>query len=253
MIKNYFNIAFRGFWKHKLFTFINIIGLSIGISASLVIYLIVHYDLTFDKFHKDSDRIYRVVSNFTFQGNPSYTPGVCGPLAEAIKSQATGVELTAPLFTLTPDVFIAGKKNIPTRFKAQDKIALADQAYFKIFNYVWLAGSSTNALDAPNHVVLTSERAKLYFPSLSYDQMIGKTVTYDTIKTTVAGIVQTITENTDFAFHDFISFSTGTANKDLADQLGLKEWENTNSASEVFIKLSTNASDENVEKQLNTI
>jgi putative ABC transport system permease protein len=253
MIKNYFKIAFRGFLKHKLFTFINIIGLSIGISASLVIYLIVHYDLTFDKFHKDSDRIYRVVSNFSFQGNPSYTPGVCGPLAEAIKSQATGVELTAPLFTLTPDVFIAGKKNIPTRFKAQDKIVLADQAYFKIFNYVWLAGSSTNALDAPNHVVLTSERAKLYFPSLSYDQMIGKTVTYDTIKTTVTGIVQTITENTDFAFHDFISFSTGTANKDLADQLGLKEWENTNSASEVFIKLSPTASAANVEKQLNTI
>ena len=59
MIKNYLKIAFRGFWKHKLFTLINIIGLSIGISAALVIYLIVHFDFTFDKFHKDGDRTYR--------------------------------------------------------------------------------------------------------------------------------------------------------------------------------------------------
>src|ERR1700688_2114364 len=108
MIKNYFKIAFRGFWRHKLFTLINIIGLSIGISAALVIYLIVHYDFTFDKFHKDGDRIYRVVTNFSFQGAPSYNSGVCGPLAEAIKSQATGVEITASFYTLFPDVFIAG-------------------------------------------------------------------------------------------------------------------------------------------------
>ncbi len=57
MFKNYFKIAFRGFWRHKLFTMINIFGLSIGVSAALVIYLMVHYDLTFDKFHKDGDRI----------------------------------------------------------------------------------------------------------------------------------------------------------------------------------------------------
>src|SRR5260221_5842745 len=178
MIKNYFKIAFRGFWRHKLFTLINIIGLSIGISAALVIYLIVHYDFTFDKFHKDGDRIYRVVSNFSFQGQPSYTRGVCGPLPDAIKSQATGVELTSHLFTLSPDVFIPGKKNIPKKFKSQDRVVLADEAYFKIFDYLWLAGSSATALSEPNQVVLTSNQAKLYFPALPYDQMIGKVVTY---------------------------------------------------------------------------
>ena len=253
MIKNYFKIAFRGFWKHKLFTLINIIGLSIGISAALVIYLIVHYDFTFDKFHYDSDRIYRVVTNSSFQGNVHYTSGVRGPLAGAIKSQATGVEITAPLFTLTPDVFIKGKKNVLTRFRAQDRVVLADQQYFKLFKYVWLAGSSSNALDEPNQVVLTSNQAKLYFPALSYDQMIGKIVTYDTLKTTVTGIVQTITENTDFTFHDFISFSTATANKTLGDEVQLNEWDSTNSAFEVFIKLSPQAAAANIEKQLNVI
>src|SRR5476649_1979341 len=101
MIKNYFKIALRGFWKHKLFTLINIIGLSIGISAALVIYLIVNFDLTFDKFHKDSDRIYRVSSVFSWQGEKGYNGGVCGPLAGSIKSRVTGVEFTAPFFCMS--------------------------------------------------------------------------------------------------------------------------------------------------------
>jgi len=253
MIKNYFKIAFRGFWRHKVFTLINIIGLSIGISAALVIFLIVHYDFTFDKFHKDSNRIYRVVSSFSFQGQRSYTGGVRGPLAGAIKSQVTGVEYTAPVYTLSSNVLIAGKKNIPTRFKDQDRVVLADQQYFKIFDYVWLAGSSAHALDAPNQVVLTSDRAKLYFPSLPYDQVIGKVITYDTLKTTVSGIVQTIKENTDLSFHDFISFSTCVANKGLANELQLTQWGSTNSASVVFIKLFPSTKPRNIIKQLNVI
>ncbi len=253
MIKNYFKIAFRGFWKHKLFTFINIIGLSIGISASLVIYLIVHYDFSFDKYHKDSDRIYRVVSNYSFQGNRSYNYGVCGPLAGAIKTDAAGVELTAPLYTLNPDVSVTGKNNQPKKFKAVDRVTLADQSYFKIFQYKWLAGSSTTALDAPYHVVLTSDQAKLYFPSLSYDQMIGKVVTYDTLKTTVTGIVQTVKQNTDFSCHDFISFSSAAPKTALGNQLQLDQWTSTNSAQEVFVKLAPRVSAANFERQVNSI
>jgi hypothetical protein len=68
MLKNYFTIAFRTLWKNKVFTAINIFGLAIGISASLVIFLLVNYHFSFDKFQKDNDRIYRVVSNFSFSG-----------------------------------------------------------------------------------------------------------------------------------------------------------------------------------------
>jgi ABC-type antimicrobial peptide transport system permease subunit len=255
MIKNYFKIALRSFWKHKLFTLINVIGLSIGISAAVVIYLIVNYDFTFDKFHKDTDRIYRIVSNFSFQGDVGHNPGVCGPLAGAVKTQVTGVEITAPMYTMdaNPDVFIAGKSNVPVRFKKIENVTMADDGYFKLFNYKWLAGSHDHALSQPNQVVLTSDQAKLYFPKLSYDQMIGKIVTYDTIKTTVTGIVETLKENTDFTFHDFISYSTSTVNKDLADQVQVKEWRSTTSASVLFIKLSPQAAPSHIEKQLNDL
>ena len=97
MFKNYLKIAFRSFWRHKVFTLINVIGLSIGISASLVIYLIVNYDLTFDKFEKDSDRIFRVVSNFKFQGNESHSYGVTAAMAGGIKNNVTGIEINSAL------------------------------------------------------------------------------------------------------------------------------------------------------------
>jgi len=254
MIKNYFKIAFRGFGRHKLFTLINIIGLSIGISAFLAIYFIVHYDFTFDKFHKDSDRIYRVVMNMSFQGHKNYSSGVPGPLAEAIKSQAAGIENITPLYTLWPHfVYIDKDKNTQKRFRDLDRITLANQQYFKIFNYVWLAGSSRHALDAPGQVVLTSQQARLYFPSLSYYQMIGKVVTYDSLKTTVSGVVETLTENTDFSFHDFISISTITTNKRLSDDLHINTWERIPSASEVFVKLAPGTPAPRVVKQINTI
>ncbi|HMG09912.1 MAG TPA: ABC transporter permease, partial [Mucilaginibacter sp.] len=96
MIKNYFKIALRNFWRHKLFTLINIIGLSIGISSALVIYLIVHFDFTFDKNFKDSDRIYRIVSNYTWAGQPGYNRGVCGPLPGAVRTEVSGVAISAP-------------------------------------------------------------------------------------------------------------------------------------------------------------
>ncbi|PWK77078.1 ABC-type antimicrobial peptide transport system permease subunit [Mucilaginibacter oryzae] len=254
MVKNYFKIAFRGFWKHKLFTLINIIGLSIGISASLAIYFIVHHDFTFDKFHKDSDRIYRVVMNMSFQGHKNYSSGVFGPLAGAIKSEATGIEEITPVYSLWPRfVYIDKDKNAQKRFKDQDRITLADQQYFKIFNYVWLAGSSQHALDAPGQVVLTSQQARLYFPSLSYHDMIGKVITYDTLKTTVSGIVETFTQNSDFTFHDFISFSTATTNKQLADDLHINNWGRISGAAEIFIKLAPGVPAPGVVKQINTI
>jgi ABC-type antimicrobial peptide transport system permease subunit/AraC-like DNA-binding protein len=254
MIKNYFKIAFRGFWRHKLFTLINIIGLSIGISAFLVIYFIVHHDFTFDKFHKDSNRIYRVVMNTSFQGNLSYSSGLPGPMAGAIKREATGIAAITPIYSLSPHFVYTDKdKNAQKRFKDLDRITLADQQYFKIFNYVWLAGSSQHALDAPGQVVLTSQQARLYFPSLSYHDMIGKVLTYDTLKTTVSGVVETFTQNTDFSFHDFISFSTVTTNKRFSADLNINAWNHIGSASEVMVTLSPGAREPVVVKQLQTI
>ncbi|WP_426669254.1 ABC transporter permease [Mucilaginibacter sp. McL0603] len=254
MIKNYFKVAFRSFWKHKLFTLINVIGLTIGISAALVIYLIVHYDFTFDKFHKDGDRVYRVVTNFSFSGSPGYNAGVCGPLPWATKTQVTGLQQVAPIFRLSqPNVTIPNGNKSSSRFKIQDNVIVADSDYFKLIEYKWLAGSVKSALTAPYQVVLTSEQAEKYFPGVSYEQMLGRTVMYDTLKTMVSGIVQTIKQNTDLTFHDFISFPTAFSNPSLKAQLRLNNWGGTSPEYQLFVKLAPQTTTAHIETQLNDI
>lgn len=258
MIKNYFKIALRGFWRHKLFTLINVIGLSIGISAALVIYLIVHFDLTFDKFYPDADRIYRVVSNSSFSGEKGYNGGVCGPLPEAVRNEVSGLSESAPFFTIDEFTLNHTKVVIPDtkvvrKFKYHEDMILADQRYFNIFPYKWLAGSKTS-LSQPFTVVLTAEKAEKYFPGLTYNQMLGKTVVYgDSIKTTVSGIIEAHKENTDFKFTDFISYSTGAHVSVLKDNLQLTKWGSTTPSSQFFVKLSDKASAANIEKQFNDL
>ncbi|MBS1520311.1 MAG: ABC transporter permease [Bacteroidetes bacterium] len=254
MIKNYFKVAFRNFWRHKLFTLINVIGLSIGISAALVIYLLVHYDFTFDKFHKDGDRIYRVVTNFSFSGSPGNNPGICGPLPWAVKNEATGLQQAAPIFRLSqPNVTVPNGSKASSRFKIQDNVIVADSDYFKLFEYKWLAGSAKTALIAPYQVVLTSEQAEKYFPGVSYDRMLGRTVVYDTMRTTVTGIVQTIKQNSDLVFHDFISFPTAFSDPSIKQQLRLLNWGGVSPDYQFFVKLTPQATVANIEKQINDI
>ncbi|WP_114938009.1 ABC transporter permease [Mucilaginibacter endophyticus] len=254
MFKNYFKIALRSFWRHKFFTFVNVIGLSIGISSALVIYLIVHFDFTFNQNFDDSSRIYRVVSNYTFSGEEAHNRGVSGAVPEAVRNNVSGVELTAPFFELSqPNVLVPGKGGVSVKFKLQDNVILADGRYFSMFKYNWLAGSAKTALNAPNQTVLTADQATKYFPKLSYSEMIGRVVTYDTISAAITGIVEPLKGNNDFAFHDFLSYSTAKNNKALSDELRSDDWGGTTSSSILFVKLAPSASVSNFEKQLNLI
>src|SRR4030095_3480980 len=99
MFKNYFKTAIRNLAKNKIFSLINVSGLSIGISSALVIYLIVSYDFSFDKFEKDRDRIYRIVADFTFSGEAYHNSGVTYPMPKAIQKDLTGIENVTNFYT----------------------------------------------------------------------------------------------------------------------------------------------------------
>src|SRR5690348_10146815 len=89
MFKNYFKTAWRTLWKHKIFSIINVFGLAIGISASLVIYLIASYNLSFDKFEKDGDRIYRVVWTLVAPDINDHITAITYAMPPAIKKEIT--------------------------------------------------------------------------------------------------------------------------------------------------------------------
>jgi len=240
MLKNYFNIAFRNFLRNKIFSVINILGLSIGISASLVIYLLVAYDFSFDKFEKGSDRIYRVVEKFDFGGQVFHQPSISTPLAKVIRNDFTGLSIVAPFRLWEEDVKVAipGKNNVePIVFKKQNHMVFTDENYFSIIQYDWLSGSAKTSLQQPYQIVLTESTARLYFPKLSYAEIPGsKIYLNDTITVTVSGIVKDITRNTDFIFKTFISRATlETARLKPIDW---DQWNATVDASQLFIRLS---------------
>src|SRR3569833_2072756 len=256
MVFHYLKVSFRNIWKNKVISLINVLSLAVGISASIVSYFIVHYDLSFDKFHPDADRIYRIVTQFNFSHEPSYNKGVCGPLTNAVANDVTGLDASAPFLMLNlPNILVVRTtaNKTPVVFRKQTNVILADERYFDLFHYHWLTGSAHTAFRAANQVVLTSQQAKINFPGLSYDAMLGLTVSYDTIKATVTGIVAPLDGHTDLLFHDFISFKTCAVNKDLGKQVKLDDWGDTRSSLQLFVKLSQGADLKHIETQLDAL
>jgi len=255
MFNNYFKISLRNLWKNKAFSAINIIGLAIGISASLVIFLIVQYDFSFDKFEKDGDRIYRVVTNMKFAGEPFLTSGVPTPLHTVLKSEATGLDEVVPFLQFSEDatVTIPGTNGKSAPFKHQNGLVFTNAGYFNLLPYTWLAGSPKVALQQPNSLVLTEDRARAYFPHTDLANIIGKQVACnDSIINTVTGIVKVPEENTDFAFKEFISVATIQA-AHLENAYNWASWGSINSSAQLWIKLAKSATVASIESQLKTL
>ena len=164
MLKNYFLVALRTFRRNKTFSFINIIGLSIGISASLVIFLLVQYDFTFDKFEKDSSRIYRIVAHGKNNGGTWQNGCLAEPMGAAAKKDVSGLEIVAPIRTLDGTRVTIPYPNVnnPVVLRKQKDILVADANYFNLLGYTWLAGSPATATQQPYQVVLTEKNARLY-------------------------------------------------------------------------------------------
>ena len=205
MIWNNFKIAWRNLNKHKLFSSINIISLAIGFSASFVIGMMVYYDLTFDKFHKDGNLIYRVTSKFTNPDGEFYNSGVSVPLKITVKEGLTGVDLATSIYT-SEFLTVKNPEN-QKEFRHPEFTTFTDPEYFKIFNYEWIAGNKDLAIDNPNEVVLTKIRAEKYFPNIPLNDIIGKTLVYnDSVSVNVVGIVANFKDRTDLVFQEFITY-----------------------------------------------
>lgn len=246
MLKNYIKIALRNLWKSKLFSAINIISLAIGLSASFVIGLMVYYDFTFDNFHPDGDLIYRITTEYTSPEGSGYNSGVAVPLAKAVKEGVTGVQKSTNFFTSDPAKVSVGSK----AFNNPEKVIYADADFFQFLNYKWLAGIPETALKNPNEVVLTDERAKKYFPNTDYNDMIGETLTYDdSVMAKVIGIVANFKNRTHFTFQEFISLPTAKQSY-MREQVMEENWGNTNSSTQLFIKLNDKNAFANVQNQL---
>lgn len=250
MFKNYLLSAFRNFRRNKFFSLINISGLAVGISASLVIYLIVHYEFSYDKHHKDGERIYRVVTNMHFPGQDFKNSGVPGPLPAALRSEITGVEASTYFWRAKETkVTVPGKAGNNSVFRKQKDIIYADDQYFGFIKYKWLVGSPLNALSEPNRVVLTESRVKQYFSFADMKEAVGQTIIYDdSVNAVVSGIVKDPEEITDLVSKEFISLPTYI--ESLKSNEGWEKWGSVSSSSQFLIKLKKGVDPKSINRQL---
>ena len=246
-------LGWRNLLRNKLYSLINVLGLSMGISAALIIYLMVQFDYSHDRFHPYADQTYRVVSDLDFAGTAWNTAGVPGALFAPLSSDIKGIRLATPLITYGSDVKKSKEDPKNQAFKSQRDLAVVNPAYFEIFPYAWVIGDKS-VLEKPFNVVLTEERARKYFGNTDPHDLIGKTLYYtrDSIVTTISGIIKSLPANTEMIFQDFISYAT-FSNTGLRKKLGLDSWPTTNSDCQVFISIDPKVSKDQILFDINML
>ena len=201
MIKNFFRITVRNIARHKVFTFINVIGLAIGLTASLLILLWVQDEFSFEKFSTNAESIYRVEEDQFYSGDRYHvtvTPFPSGPVWKAkipeIKEQIRIVPwLPRLLFRQADKVFF------------ESRIAAADSGILKMFTLPMLLGDPATALNSPHSIVLTNKLAIKYFGD---ENPVGKTINLENkYQFLVTGVMKDLPGNTMFSYEALLPYS----------------------------------------------
>lgn len=233
MVNNYLKFTTRSLAKHKLYTGINLAGLAIGMAGAILIFQLVKYHLSVDRYHANADRTYRVVVDLHLEdGSVEQERGSAYVLHETLKKEFSFVEKAAYVAhrELTIRVDDAGNSR---KFLEKESLAFVNADFFKIFDYKWMNGNAS-VLAAPNQVVVTERYARKYFGSTN---AVGKVLRANNQENLViAGIVADYPEQTDFRQDIFVSLPTL---KKLVPEYGYEDWGWIDSNRETFVTLSS--------------
>ncbi|MFV1883328.1 MAG: FtsX-like permease family protein [Balneola sp.] len=249
MLKNYLKVAVRNLIKNKSNTFINIGGLTLGVVSALVIFLVIQYDLSFDTWHKDGDRVYRVVKSDSEYGDISYDRGGQYPLAKAVKEDISGVEYVSIAdnnYGNDPVISYIENGLVQNKFK-ESNLIFVQQEFFNILTYQWLSGDSESALIMPNTAVVTKSFAEKMFGNID---VIGKnlvlSISGSHADLEIAGVVNDQPENSDFPFT--ILASSHTKNRE-GESNENDSWSSSSSSIQTYVKLEEGISADYVNAQ----
>ncbi|TWR26057.1 FtsX-like permease family protein [Mucilaginibacter achroorhodeus] len=202
MIHNYLKIAWRSLLKHKAFSFINIIGLAVGITAFGLIALYVTDEWSYDRYNTKADRIFRVAQHGQWQGGKFDIAVTSPPYAPTLKSEFPQVVEACRIDAEGGSKIVYGNKSLE-----EGSILFADNSIFSIFSYNFLSGDATKALNKPNTVVLTESLAKNLFGDAG--SATGKMLQMGDTPTEVTGVIADVPVNSHFAFKALRAFPAG--------------------------------------------
>lgn len=238
------NQIIRHLWRNKFFTSLNIVGLAIGISVCWVIFRFVNYEFSFDKNLSEREHVYKVILQETIDGNESFSNYAPLGLAPFIEDYVSNSELSVPIYgKYVKEVIIDHEEDEFSIHNSPDYLEAVNRNYFDLVNYKWLSGNKQKIFSSPFEVILTSSRSKFYFPELNPEEVIGKTVVYDTTQYTVTGIVEDLNSASNFSGKEFIAIDKN-------------DWSKTgflggSSQNQLFIKVSSEINKTNLLKIIN--
>lgn len=200
MFKNYIKIAWRNMTRNQSHSFINILGLAIGIACCLLIMLWVSDEMSYDTWNEKADRTYRLTNEINFGGSHRHFAVAPAPMAATLKSDFPEVESAVRFRTRGSSLV---KREVQNFF--EPNIVYCDSSVFEVFSLKMIQGNPNEALSLPNTMIISEKAAKKYFPN---DSPLGKTLTFDDqAEYIVDGVIEDIPSNSHFNYDFFVSLS----------------------------------------------
>jgi len=234
MINTYFQVALRNLTKDTFYSAINVLGLTVGLTCFILIYLFVQHELSFDKYYKDSERTYRVASNGSFGGSDFDIAVVGAPTGEAMLNDYPEVEDYFRFRSIGSILFRSGEN-----YYKEERVVFADANFFDFFSQKMIKGNAATALAKPYNITLNEEIAQKVFGDAD---PIGEVVEFDDgVKYEVTGVFEKIPDNTHFQFDVILSLES-------LEESRLPIWVNQNF--QTYIRVSPGTDIENFERKI---
>jgi putative ABC transport system permease protein len=247
MLRNYCYTALRNFRNRPGYSFLNCLGLALGMAGGIVLFLFIYFHWQTDRHHAGADRIYRVVLDLHLDdGSVEPSPGTSLPMVEALRKDYPAIEKAAFLKEMiSPVVSVAAPAGVEAkRFLEEGTVAFANEDYFQVFTYQWLLGNPLRVLAEPNTVVLTEKYARKYFGEVN---VAGKVLLLNGTPLRVTGVVADYPPATDLRKEVFVSLRSL---KGLDPGLDQSSFTWISSRHQLFVALATGASADRLEGQL---
>lgn len=204
MLKNYLRIAFRNLVRNKSYSFINILGLATGLTCTIIIALYVIHELSYDKFHENKDRLYRVVESYNSEGQENWYATTFSALAPNLKAEFPAIKHITHIHP-TNGLVTAGENQ---RYQ-EDEIIYADSSFFEMFSFPLISGNPASVLDQPLSVVITQPIAQKFFGT---QNPVGESITFNdqrgSFELEITGVAESPPSNSHIQFEYIFSYES---------------------------------------------
>ena len=246
MLKSYFTTALRALKRNWNYTVINIVGLTFGLACCLMLFLAIHYELSYDRHHINADYTYRLMTYYKNSEGDGRNTGIALPALAALRNDFPDLKYS---ITMTHELYgalvkVSDRKG--SKFQEEGGVvAFTEPEYFRLFDYQWKEGNPKTAVKNPNTVVLSERMAHKYFGDAD---PVGKTIRVENkMDFVVTGVVENPPATTNLPFEVFLSFASL---KQYGANSGWDDWRSTFSGAQLYLSLPENRSPAQMERQL---